>query len=191
MAMSQGPLTLRHALANLAVHPLECLRRSVLRQVAEQVDGKSGREDGVPEVGVGPRTARTLVALDEWDAVIAATLASSAQIGRSVATSLAPLLPEMRSFAWTARAVSIDPQTDNNTTTGEVAAQTALYPPRLTTVAWPGPPAEGTRLEYHGRLSSQWLPAVYLLAVAAGSGGSISSAAEPVKRRTPHPHMAS
>jgi hypothetical protein len=88
-------------------------------------------------------TARTFVALDEWDAVIAATLASSAQIGRSVASSPAPLLPEMRSFAWTARAVSIDPQTDNNTTTGEVAAQTALYPPRLTTVAWPGPACRG------------------------------------------------
>ena len=65
------------------------------------------------------RTARTFVALDERDAVIAATLASSAQIGRRVASSLAPLLPEMRSFAWTARAVSIDPQTDNNTTTAK------------------------------------------------------------------------
>jgi hypothetical protein len=89
------------------------------------------------------RTARTFVALDERDAVIAATLASSAQIGRSVASSLAPLLPEMRSFAWTARAVSIDPQTDSNTTTGEMAAQAALYPPRLTTVARPGPACQG------------------------------------------------
>ena len=89
------------------------------------------------------RTARTFVALDERDAVIAATLASSAQIGRRVASSLAPLLPEMRSFACTARAASIDPQTDNNTTTGEVGAQAALYPPRLTTVAWPGPGCRG------------------------------------------------
>jgi hypothetical protein len=43
-------------------------------------------------------------------------------------------------------------------------------------VFWP------TRLEYHGRLSSQWLAVVYLLAVAARGGRGICSAAQPVKR---------
>ena len=43
----------------------------------------------------------------------------------------------------------------------------------------------------HGRLSSQWLPAVYLLAVAARGDRGVRSAAEPVTLRTPYPHMAS
>ena len=74
-------------------------------------------------------------------------------------------------------------EVSSNMTTGEMAGQTALNPPRLTTVAWP--PARlprRPRLEHHGRLSSEWLPAVYLLAVAARGGGGICSAAEPVKR---------